>query len=229
MGGNAFCLPPVGMTPPRANTDALRGLAAAHACGAAALALLTAAVFALAALAGAAIQRADDAVLAALAARRSESALEVALDITALGNTLTLAVLVACVALALWSARRAFDAVALITLFTAGRLLTELMKAVLQRPRPDALEWGVHVTSASLPSAHAMSATIACGAIGWLLIRPPLPAWARPILWGLVGVVVAAVSASRIYLGVHYPSDALAGIAAGALWLVAAAACLRAR
>jgi membrane-associated phospholipid phosphatase len=216
------------MTYPRPPAHPARSLVVAHAAGAGALAVFTAAVVLLAAVAGDAIQQADDALLHSFAQRRLEGGLEIALDITALGNTMTLAVLVACVAVALWNARRAFDAVTLVSLFVTGRLLTEVLKAVFQRPRPEAFEWGVHVTSASLPSAHAMSATIVYGAVGWLLIRPPLPYRARTILWVLVGAVVAAVSASRVYLGVHYPSDVVAGFVAGAVWLAAAFACLRA-
>lgn len=168
-------------------------------------------------------QRWDHGVLEALAGYRTAAGMEIALDVTALGNTLTLSILLAWCCLALWLAGRTAAAAFVPLVFVGGRLVTEIMKLAFDRPRPDVLEWGVHVTSAAFPSAHAMSAAVAYGALAYVVARPPLPGTVRVAAWCVAVLLVMFVGASRVYLGVHHPSDVLAGAAAGGLWLAAAA------
>ncbi len=164
------------------------------------------------------IQSIDDAVLHWVAARQTEGWVEFALDVTALGNTLTLAVLLACVSAGFWLDGRRLEVALLVIGGATGRLATELWKALLDRPRPDVVEWGTHVVSAALPSAHAMSATMVYGAIAYLVGRRAGPRLRRTV-WTVAAVVIVAVAASRVYLGVHYPTDVIAGVVAGALWM----------
>lgn len=167
------------------------------------------------------VQPFDDAVLHALTHRRTEAWDQVALHVTALANTTTLAVLVFWAALFLWRARRPVAAVVLVVTAVGGRLLTELLKALFDRTRPEILEWGAHATSAAFPSAHAMSAAVVFGAMAYLLAGDSAddPVTARRALaWTAAILLTLAVAASRVYLGVHYPSDVAAGIVAGALW-----------
>jgi undecaprenyl-diphosphatase len=164
-----------------------------------------------------AVVRADDALLHAIVERRPEAWQEFALDVTALGNTLTLVVLVVWAAAAFWTSGRRLSAVVLAVSFVTGRILTEALKAVFARPRPEILEWGTHVASAAFPSAHAMSATIVYGALAYLLSRGRRTS-ARVAAWTGAAVLVTAIAASRVYLGVHYVSDAVGGILAGAVW-----------
>lgn len=166
---------------------------------------------------GGAVVRADEALLHALADRSLDGWQELALDVTALGNTLTLVVLVAWAAAAFWTAGRPLSAVLLAVSFVTGRIVTEALKAAFGRPRPEILEWGTHVASAAFPSAHAMAATIVYGGLAYLLSRGRRTS-ARIAAWVGAAVLVTAISASRVYLGVHYVSDAVGGILAGAAW-----------
>jgi undecaprenyl-diphosphatase len=164
----------------------------------------------------------DYAALEALAGRRTPAWNNAALAITALGNTLTLAVLVVWVAILLlgWGQRAA--AGVLVVAFVGGRLLTEALKAGIGRPRPEVVDWLAHVTSLALPSAHAMSSTTVYAALAYLCARAWRARAPRIGVWALAALTILAVSASRVYLGVHYPSDVVAGILAGAAWTAAA-------
>lgn len=100
-------------------------------------------------------------------------------------------------------------------------LLNVALKAFFQRPRPGAslLYIVSSPTSFSFPSGHAMGSTgvLATAAIALVVMG-------RPMLWriGVVtvaGLLIVAVATSRVYFGVHYPSDVLGGILAGSAWV----------
>jgi undecaprenyl-diphosphatase len=76
------------------------------------------------------------------------------------------------------------------------------------------------VASASWPSGHASSSIAFYGALAAIASRRA-PAWARAGIWLALGGLAALVGASRVYLGVHYPSDVVAGWVLGGLWLLA--------
>ena len=91
------------------------------------------------------------------------------------------------------------------------------LKAVFHRSRPTfASEF--HMTSWSFPSGHAMNSIVLYGLLAYWVAQsyPGAKVW---MLLGLT-ILVAAIGYSRIYLGVHYLSDVLAGLSAGLTWLV---------
>ncbi|MGW6983360.1 phosphatase PAP2 family protein [Streptomyces sp. NPDC054932] len=97
--------------------------------------------------------------------------------------------------------------VALATL--AATAVQQGLKALVGRERP---VWSDPVDSAqyaAYPSGHAMTATVVCGLLLWLLPRPA-PAWA-PAAWAVAVVSVLGVGFTRVYLGVHWASDVMAG------------------
>jgi membrane-associated phospholipid phosphatase len=170
---------------------------------------------------GAAALRLDEAVLHAVASRRTGVWDRMALQATALGNVTTLAVLVFWASVLFWAAGRRLAVVGLVVASVGGRLLNEGLKLLFDRARPEILEWGAPVTSASFPSAHAMSGAIVYGALAYLVAEAPGPgssAARRVAIWSVTIVIVLAIATSRVLLGVHYPSDAAAGILAGAIW-----------
>lgn len=165
--------------------------------------------------------RLDEAVLHALAGHRTDAWDRVALQATALGNATTLAVLVFWVSVLLWNAGRRLAVLGLVVAAVGGRLLNEGLKALFDRARPEILEWGAPVSAASFPSAHAMSGTIVYGALAYLIARAPGGGSAptrRVVVWTVAGLIIIAIAGSRVLLGVHYPSDVVAGILAGAIW-----------
>lgn len=76
----------------------------------------------------------------------------------------------------------------------------------------------VHTVSSSFPSGHAMSAAIVYFAVAYLAARLHKRKWARWLVMTAALVLVALIAFSRLYLGVHYPSDVIAGIAIGLGW-----------
>lgn len=100
-------------------------------------------------------------------------------------------------------------------------LVQQGLKAAVGRERP---VWSDPVDSAhyaAYPSGHALTATVVCGMLLWL-IPAPAPKWA-PAAWAAAAVTVLGVGFTRLYLGVHWFSDVLAGWLLGAALVVLAA------
>lgn len=72
--------------------------------------------------------------------------------------------------------------------------------------------------SSSFPSGHAMSAAIVYGTVAYLAARLNTRAWARWLLLVAALFIIVLISFSRVYLGVHYPSDVIAGVSIGLAW-----------
>lgn len=108
----------------------------------------------------------------------------------------------------------------LLTVSTAGGMfLTTVLKAVFQRSRPELFQTGYEAGFYSFPSGHA---TVAVGFYGMLALI--LAYQARGALRWIIGaagvVLVILIGFSRLYLGVHYPTDVLAGYLSAPLWVV---------
>ncbi|GAA2913130.1 MULTISPECIES: phosphatase PAP2 family protein [Streptomyces] len=100
---------------------------------------------------------------------------------------------------------------------TLGTLLQQALKAAVDRPRP---VWPDPVDSAhysAYPSGHAMSATVVCGLLLWLLHRHGVSraVWRTALIVAVVSVI--GVGLTRVWLGVHWPSDVLGGWLLGAM------------
>ena len=141
-------------------------------------------------------------------------------DVTALGgNVVTVFVTLASAGyLVLRRKRRA--AVFILLAVGSGMLLGSALKAGFDRPRPDLVEHATAVYSSSFPSGHAMTAGIVYLTLAAVLIRVETRRRLKLYLLSLAVLVTVAVGLSRVYLGVHWPSDVLAGWAAGAAWAV---------
>ena len=146
--------------------------------------------------------------------------LEAARDITALGGRtiLLMTVLFAMGYLALEHKRGGMWLVAVAA--TGGGLLSTAMKEFFGRGRPDVVPHLVDVTSASFPSGHAMLAAIIYLTLGALLARFAARRRTRVYLLTAAMLLTFVVGGSRVYLGVHYPTDVLAGWCAGLIWAV---------
>lgn len=140
------------------------------------------------------------------------------LAVTALGTWPAFAALALALALAAGPGeRRRFIAVLLLT--AASGLLNLALKEAIQRPRPDFVDVLTVAGGWSFPSGHAMTSLVFyAGLLHALVRRHPSRRFAL-FMVPMTAAVIAAVGLSRVYLGVHYPSDVLAGYAAGAAWL----------
>ena len=92
------------------------------------------------------------------------------------------------------------------------------LKRVINRQRPE-IEHLVVVESLSYPSGHSMSAMAFYGFLIYLSFRIKLPKWLRGLLVFFFIFLILGIGISRIYLGVHFPSDVLGGFTAGLIWV----------
>lgn len=160
----------------------------------------------------------DDAVLRALGGMRTDGRTAVMRFFTLLGSgTIEIPGALALVVFLVASGRRrpgwSYFGIAL-----GGEALYALLKQLFHRPRPQVIP---HLTSGgwySFPSGHSMLAPVIWSLGLVLLARLQTRRAARIILLTLAALLPVAIGASRLYLGVHYPSDVVAGLALGSAW-----------
>ena len=160
----------------------------------------------------------DDAVLQWLGQRRTKPLDAFMLDITSLGTSSVVAMIVGVAALFLWLNKHKHSAILLLVSTAGGVLLNNLLKLGFSRPRPDIVPWITTATFYSFPSGHAMSATVVYSTVAYLAGRLQRTHRARIAVAVVATLVIAIICLSRLYLGVHYPSDVLAGIIIGVAW-----------
>jgi undecaprenyl-diphosphatase len=97
-------------------------------------------------------------------------------------------------------------------------VLSTVLKMFYRRPRPDLVPHGMETFTASFPSGHAMLSAIAYLTLAILLARISRGRRVKAFVLTLGVVTTLLVGISRIYLGVHWPSDVLAGWCVGAAW-----------
>jgi membrane-associated phospholipid phosphatase len=111
----------------------------------------------------------------------------------------------------------------LVVVARVGELACEsVVKVLLARPRPALLDPVAHAFGYSFPSGHAGGSAAVYGALV-LLVLAQVPRWARCVVLVVGALVISAVAASRVLLGLHYPSDVTAGVALGLAWVGGAA------
>jgi undecaprenyl-diphosphatase len=143
---------------------------------------------------------------------------DAARDITALGGVTVLTLLTVGVSIFL-----ALDGKKHMALFVCGSVLSglaasTLLKYFFDRPRPNIVPHAVYVSNSSFPSGHSMLSAITYLVLGALLARSQERKLVKAyFLLGAVFITIL-VGVSRVYLGVHWPTDVLAGWTAGAVW-----------
>jgi membrane-associated phospholipid phosphatase len=140
--------------------------------------------------------------------------------VTMLGSTPVLALVAAVAGAYLIHRGRRRDAALLVVSLVGSLLLTWVLKASFERPRPSFDDPVATASWFSFPSGHALSSIALYGALAHVfangLRREPV----RAAALGAVALLVAAIGFSRMYLGVHYLTDVLAGYSAGIAWLL---------
>ena len=167
-------------------------------------------------------------VLRWLAAHRTPWLDEGMLEITTIGSGLPLILFVAIAVVFLWLTRHHWSVYFLLLGTLGGQVLNRLLKLHFARPRPAMVLWEQHVTTYSFPSGHAMSSFVAFGIIAYLVAHAVQTRALKRFVWITAGLLIVAVGLSRMYLGVHYPSDVLAGFLAGLAWVLVVAASMTA-
>ncbi|HEX2907166.1 MAG TPA: phosphatase PAP2 family protein [Phototrophicaceae bacterium] len=105
--------------------------------------------------------------------------------------------------------------------YGGGEMLNLLLKTMFSRPRPAFVNPLTTASYYSFPSGHAMGSLVTYGMLTYLLVRAVPNRRMKILIIFAAGLLVLLVGLSRLYLGVHYFSDVVAGFAAGAIWLTA--------
>ncbi|MEO6395081.1 MAG: phosphatase PAP2 family protein [Devosia sp.] len=138
-------------------------------------------------------------------------------DITALGSFSILALLLLLVVLALAMSGRRGTALFVAGSVIGGEILSTIFKNVFNRTRPEFID-PAHVLSASFPSGHAALSAIVYLTLGTILAGSTDKLSLRVFYLGVAIFLTLIVGVSRLYLGVHYPTDVIAGWALGIGW-----------
>lgn len=143
---------------------------------------------------------------------------EAARDITALGGIAVLGLLTAITGVYLALDGKRHMALFMWGSVVSGWIVSTLLKDLFQRPRPDLVPYTVYVSGTSFPSGHSMMSAVTYLVLGALLARSQERALLRAYSLLVAVLLTMMVGVSRVYLGVHWPSDVVAGWTAGAVW-----------
>ncbi|RSU65281.1 phosphoesterase PA-phosphatase [Sphingomonas sp. S-NIH.Pt1_0416] len=152
------------------------------------------------------------------------AAIALARDLTALGNNTTLWLITLLVSGYLAAAKRFRAFVQLVLATASGGLMTSSIKALVGRTRPTVVTHLVEVHSASFPSGHAMNTAFVFGTLSIIAARSKVDRRSRCYILAAALTLIVLIGASRVVLGVHWPSDVLAGWTIGLLWTAFTAA-----
>ena len=145
---------------------------------------------------------------------------EMARDLTALGGfTILTGVTLVSSGVAVFAGRWRLAVLGLVSVLL-GMGVMNLLKQGYDRPRPELVEHGMLTHHASFPSGHSMMAAVVYLTLGILLARTQPKKRVRVFIVAISVLITVLVGVSRVYLGVHWPTDVLAGWTLGGAWAV---------
>jgi len=145
---------------------------------------------------------------------------EMARDVTALGGYFCLILFTLMTAGYLWLDKKRHLSEFLLGSAISGYLASTVLKLFFQRPRPDVVPHLAHVISSSFPSGHSMNSAVIYLTLGTLIATSVARKRLKAYVIGVALFLTVTVGVSRVYLGVHYPTDVLAGWLAGLVWAI---------
>ena len=160
-------------------------------------------------------------VLTALNAIRDPHIVQMLISVSEGASAWTIASITACAALVLALREQHRLALGLLTAILSSTVMLIGLKALIARPRPPAPFFAYHETWWSFPSGHATLAMTLYGFLALLICRSGASKPLRLIGIACTTAIILVIGFSRLYLGVHYPSDVIAGYTVGAfaIWL----------
>ncbi len=166
-----------------------------------------------------ALEQADSHVHDWTVSERSPGATLFFTIMTNIGGPIGVAAIVVAVSIVLAFRRRWRWLIYVVVTAGGGGLLNLELKRYFARARPDVAEMLRRANGYSFPSGHALGSAVAFGALAYLAFRA-IRSWAaKTAVIAFLYTLIAAVALSRVYLGVHWISDVLAGVTAGTVWV----------
>jgi undecaprenyl-diphosphatase len=160
----------------------------------------------------------DVAVLRFIEAHKSRLLDPVMLELTFLGTGTVVLMIVLVSGMFLWLTKHKHSALLLIVATVGSMILNTVLKMRFDRPRPQVFEWGQNTFSSSFPSGHAMNAATVYMTVAYLAARLQKRRYSRWLTLLAAFLVILVIAVSRLYLGVHYPTDVAAGVLIGIAW-----------
>ncbi len=143
---------------------------------------------------------------------------EIGRDVTGLGGVFTLILVTITVGGYLWVLRGYRMLLLLVTATSSGIAASLLLKQLFSRPRPDVVPHLSHVYTSSFPSGHSMMSAVVYLTLA-AIVSATITQWSLKVYVFVVAfTIVVLIGVSRVYMGVHYPTDVLAGWVAGIVW-----------
>ena len=162
----------------------------------------------------------DRNVLQSIHTRDTPTLTALAKTLSFIGSPITLLPAILIAATLLWRGRLHRDSILLLVSMGGSATLDTVLKIHYRRIRPD-LPWVfVHEHSFSFPSGHSVLAVTLYGIVTYLVMDHLARIWERAAIILASLTLIAGIGLSRIYLGVHFPSDVLAGYFVGLVWLL---------
>jgi undecaprenyl-diphosphatase len=165
------------------------------------------------------VVRVDQRWLSALTTHRTSWVTAAFRGVAWFGDMRVISAIVALTAVVLVLRHVRIYAVLLVAAAAGAATLAATLKAVLSRPRPPVPGHLVATAGSAFPSGHATQAAACYGALAWVVARQLVRRGRRILVWSGAIVLVGLVGLSRVYLGVHWPSDVGGGWALGTGWL----------
>jgi len=166
------------------------------------------------------LEHVDQAVMQAVHADDTPALTGLAFTLTFIGSPSALIPLVTIAAIVLWKVRLRHDAVLLVVAIGGAALIDTVLKLHFRRIRPT-VPWAlVTEHSFSFPSGHSVGAVVLYGTITYLIWNHLHDFAQRTAVIASALLLIAGIGLSRVYIGVHYPTDVAAGYLVGLLWLL---------
>jgi undecaprenyl-diphosphatase len=164
-------------------------------------------------------KKVDEAVLLWINHRATPPLTGLALDFTSLGSGVVVWLVVIVASVFLWSSRHRWSVGLLWVSILGSGLINTVMKMLFHRTRPHLFPWRTpYAGLSSFPSGHSMTAMVCYATLAYLVARLAPTAFLRRFTIGVAALLILLIGLSRMYLGVHYPTDVAAGFAMGLAW-----------
>jgi membrane-associated phospholipid phosphatase len=138
--------------------------------------------------------------------------------VTDMGDWQATLAAVLCLLAVFWYRRDAGHAWLLLVTMSGAGILDAVLKLTFHRARPDPF-FAAKPSTYSFPSGHALISLCLYGLLAGMLSFELHKTWQRVVVWSAAGITIGLIGLSRVYLGVHWPSDVLAGYAAALIWM----------